>query len=68
VRDFTSRLTLTVDAYFTAENAEEAEREVAKIMEDLEDLDVSLAGRRMSTEAILEVIALQADGPTEMSP
>jgi hypothetical protein len=34
-----SRLTVTVDVYFTADNTEEATQEVAKIMEDL---DVSL--------------------------
>jgi hypothetical protein len=65
VRDFTSRLTVTVDVYFTAENAEEATQEIAKIMEDL---DVSLASRRLSTDEVLELIGIDAERPREMSP
>jgi hypothetical protein len=58
-----SRLTVTVDVYFTADNAEEARQEIGKIKDDI---DVSLAGAQPTEE--FEVIEVQAERPREMSP
>jgi hypothetical protein len=57
-----SRLTVTVDVYLQAENAEEATGEVAKIMEDL---TVTPASPYLTD---VELIGIVAERPTEMSP
>jgi hypothetical protein len=54
VRDWTCRLTITVDAHFTAENAEEAEREVFRIADEVDSTHGELIGveaERPSTSA-----------------
>jgi hypothetical protein len=62
VRDFMSRLTVTVDVYLQAQNADEATEEVAKIMEDL----TVTPGSPYLTD--VELIGVDAERPTEMAP
>jgi hypothetical protein len=60
-----SRLTITVDAYFTAENAGEAMDVVAQTMNDIE---VALPGRPLRGAQDIDVVGIDAEKPVEMAP